>query len=304
MGLFDVNVPDASQGYRNIRDAESGSDGARIREGLNALWPNYGPYADSHFREEFAKQPDSRFWEMYLTVRFLDARKKLRSRAGLAGADRDTGPDICIRKCSRNIWIEAIAPAQGDGKKNLDRVPDLFPASSDEFKDLPRREVELRITSALLEKADKFQEYREKGIIGENDSCIVAISAGQFALQAVDVGMPHAVRAVYPFGDEHFGIDPKTHKIVDRWFDHSSKIERTEKKPVLRGAFQHEYFSGVSGLIWSHRSIGNFLGQPDDFVFVHNQTAQKPLPRKWIKWLEEYFLINEGRQLKIKKRRK
>ena len=81
-------------------------DGARIREGLNALWPNYGPYADSHFREEFAKQPNSQFWEMYLTVRFLDARKKLRSRAGLAGADRDTGPE-----CPQRVALDAFGNA-------------------------------------------------------------------------------------------------------------------------------------------------------------------------------------------------
>jgi hypothetical protein len=286
MALFDIANPKTAQGYRNIRTAPPGSDLARIREGLEALWLRYEPYADINFCEEFSKQPDTRFWEMYLTVRFLDASKKLRPRAELAAADRDTGPDICIRKSRRHVWIEAIAPAQGDANENLDRVPDLFPASPDELKDPSRREVELRITSALLEKADKFQDYRENGIVGENDSCVVAISAGQFPLQAAGVGLPHAVTAVYPFGEEYFVIDPKTHKVIDHRFHHSGEIKRVDKKPVLRGAFQHEYFAGVSGLLWSRRSIGNFLGQPDDFVFVHNQVAQKPIPRKWIRWPE------------------
>jgi hypothetical protein len=304
MALFDIANPEAALGYRNIRVASPSSDLARIREGLEALWFRYEPYADTNFCEEFSKQPDTRFWEMYLTVRFLDARKKLRPRAELTAADRDTGPDICIRKSRRHIWIEAIAPTQGDAKDNLDRVPDLLPAGPDELKDPPRREVELRITSALLEKADKFQGYREKGIVGENDSCIVAISAGQFALQAAGAGLPHAVTAAYPFGDEYFVIDPRTHKAVDRRFLHSGEIKRVDDDPISRSAFQHERFSGVSGLIWSRRSIGNFLGQQDDFVFIHNQVAQKPIPRKWIRWPEEYFPINEGRQLKIKRRRK
>jgi hypothetical protein len=303
MGLFDISCPDADQGYTNIQAAEPGTQGAHIREGLEELWSRYEPYADTDFRGEFARQPDTRFWEMYLAVSLLERGKKLRLRSELTAAQRDTGPDICIRKSSRNIWIEAIAPAKG-AATNFDRVPDLFPASSDALKDPPRREVELRITSALLEKADKFKAYRESGVVGENDSCIVAISAGQFALQAAGEGLAHAVTAVFPFGDEYFIIDPKTHKIIDRRFQHSGEIKRAGDDPIPRSAFQHEYFTNVSGLIWSRRSIGNFLGQQDDFVFVHNQLAQKPIPRKWARWFEEYIPINQGKQLKLKKRRR
>jgi hypothetical protein len=132
----------------------------------------------------------------------------------------------------------------------------------------------------------------------------VAISAGQFTLQAAGAGLPHAVTAVYPFGDEYFVIDPITHKAVDRRFLYSGEIKRVDKDPIPRSAFQHECFSGISGLIWSRRSIGNFLGQEDDFMFVHNQVARKRIPRKWIRSPEEYFPINDGRQLKIKRRPK
>ena len=127
MALFDITIPNPHPGYQNIKVAQYAEE-ARIQKGLEALWLRYEPYADSDFREEFGRQPDSRFWEMYLTVRFLNTRKELFLRSELTAARRNAGPDICIRKCSRRIWIEAIAPGQGDDVSNLDRVPDLFSA--------------------------------------------------------------------------------------------------------------------------------------------------------------------------------
>jgi hypothetical protein len=298
MALFDVTDPDADQGYRNIQAAEQPSELARIRESLESFWLRYEPYADGNFRQEFARQPDARFWEMYLTVRLL-ARKKLSTRVEVTAARAKGGPDICIRKGKRKIWIEAIAPEPGDDP-NLDRIPDLL-IGSEQMQDVPKREVELRITSALLKKTDAFRAYREKGIVGDNDSCVVAVSASQFALQAAKEGLPYAVTAVYPFGDEFFVLD-RAGQIVHRGHHHAGEIARINRAPVKRSAFQHKHFESVSGLIWSCRSIGNFLGQADDFVYIHNQAAQKPIPRKWIRWVEEYAPIDQGKQLRVFKR--
>jgi hypothetical protein len=106
MGLFDQDYADAAVGYRNIKDAPEGSDLATIRACLEELWLPYEPYADSNFRGEFARQPDARFWEMYLAAWLLDAGHHLRPRAELPAAQRDAGPDICVRKGRRKIWIE------------------------------------------------------------------------------------------------------------------------------------------------------------------------------------------------------
>jgi hypothetical protein len=125
MALFDSDYADASVGYKNLKAAPPGGDLALIREGLEELWTRYEPYADANFRSEFARQPDPRFWEMFLATRLLACRKKLVARAELPAGQREVGPDICIRKSRRKIWIEAIAPSPGDDK-NLDQVPDLF----------------------------------------------------------------------------------------------------------------------------------------------------------------------------------
>jgi hypothetical protein len=87
---------------------------------------------------------------------------------------------------------------------------------------------------------------------------------------------------------------------------YSEQIMRAKEKsdPILRTAFQDERFADISGLIWSRRSTGSFLGQADDLVYVHNQLARKPIPRKWMRWAEEFYPIDEGKKLRGKKRRK
>jgi len=139
--LFDVDNPDAQISYRNLRAAEF-----PVEKEIKA-----GPFADANFREEFSRQPDNRFWEMYLSVRLLDAAKKVRSKAEVARAVRDVGPDVCIQKGTRRIWIEAVLPDQGH-ENNPDRVAD-WPAEERRIDaEEQRRQVELRITTALNSK--------------------------------------------------------------------------------------------------------------------------------------------------------
>jgi len=61
--------------------------------------------------------------------------------------------------------------------------------------------------------------------------------------------------------------------------------------------------AGISGLIWSRRAISNFLGQPDDFIFVHNKAAARPIQREWMNWVQEYQAVEGGKQLRRLKHR-
>lgn len=83
---------------------------------------------------------------MYLTVRLLDAGKKVRAKAELVCAARDVGPDICVHKGKRRIWIEAVSPDQVH-RDNPDKVADLLEDGRINDED-ERRRVELRITTA------------------------------------------------------------------------------------------------------------------------------------------------------------
>jgi hypothetical protein len=173
------------------------------------------------------------------------------------------------------------------------------------------RACELRIASALKTKADKFARYREKGIIGPNDSCVIAIGASQFALEAHvegGAGLPLPVTTVFPFGEEVVTINPETAQFAKLSHKYSGEIERAKKEGKKseagpRTAFQNEYFASIDGLIWSHRSTGNFLGNTDDMVYVHNQLAKRPLAKRWMKWKEEHFPVDGGKKLRRIKRK-
>jgi hypothetical protein len=156
--LFDNDDPDASQGFKNLKAAAEDSTGGKIRLGLEKLWSRFEPYADKQFIKEFGRHVEERFWEMYLGVRLLKGRKALRKKDKLPNEKRDEGPDFCIQKGRRRIWVEVIAPSPGD-ESNLDKVPDLFTSGAGSDS---RRKIELRIASALKAKTDKFARYRHR----------------------------------------------------------------------------------------------------------------------------------------------
>jgi hypothetical protein len=203
----------------------------------------------------------------------------------LPNAERDEGPDFCIQKGRRLVWIELIAPSPGD-ESNLDKIPDLFASGAESDS---RRKVELRIASALKAKTDKFARYREKGIIDLNDSCVVAIAASQFALEAdaeSGAGLPLPVTTVYPFDEEVITIDPVTAEFASLSHRYSGEIERAEKngkKPgaVLRTASQNDYFAGIDGLIWSRRSTGNSRFSAARRRLGRSRRARSRRPCRW-----------------------
>ena len=293
MSLFDVDIPDADLGYQNIRRAAQRIE-LELKEALEALWQRYEPYADTHFVQQFAREPYARFWEMYLTTQLLDEGKNVRPRSELPAEIRNTGPDILIREEERTIWIEAITPEPGE-LANVDRVPEIVPISEGGgAQAAPRRQVELRITGALLQKREAFQQYRERGLVAEHNFCVVAISGSRFSAQSVATDLPRAVTAVYPLGDRYVTFDRGTVEVVDTGYRHSEHINRSSAEPIPRYAFLHDHFSDISGLIWSRRTIGNFLGRGHDFVFVHNVTARDPFPTGWITWDEEEIIRSVG----------
>jgi hypothetical protein len=123
-------------------------------------------------------------------------------------------------------------------------------------------------------------------------------------LEAAGEFLPHVVSAVYPIGEEITTLDPKTGQIQTR-YAYSDEIERTKgtkpedsnRENAVRTAFRNDDYKSISGLIWSQRSIGNFMGQSNDLLYLHNQAAERPIPRRWFNWADQYFSSNDGTQL-------
>ncbi len=293
--LFDLQVSNADVAYENIRRANSPFE-REIKNHLDALWRIYQPFADSGFVREFPNDPDGRFWEMYLTVELVRQGKNVRPRSELPTTVRDASPDIRIVEGGRTIWLEAIAPDIGE-LANLDRVPELVPINrGGSAQRAPRRQVELRISGALLQKTNAFQRYKERGLVGEQDVCLVAISGLRFFAQSASIGLTPAATAVYPLGNQFVTLDRDTFEQVDSGYHYSEEIGRSAATGIPRYAFLHDRFSKIGGLIWSRRSIGSFIGKSNDFVFVHNISAKNRLPTSWASWSEEDLVSQVGEE--------
>lgn len=296
MSLFDVQDTGASKNYTCMRtNAEPFAE--KIRSELECLWDQYEPYADDNFKEKFSRDPDSHFWEMYLTVFLLRLGKNVCPRLNITRALRDNGPDICIKENGRNIWIGATCPTSGRAD-NLDRVPD--PAPYGEVREVPRREIELRITGALYEKRKDFDRYERCGIIQPNDLEIVAISGSHFSQVYIDRFLPAAATAVHPIGERYVEFGESSNEAVVSYAD-SWQIKRGNKDSIERTSFLETHYSRFSGLIWSTYGLGQITLMPHNIQFVHNFSASYPLPERWASWSREYVVVQfSSDMLKLK----
>ncbi|WP_292377550.1 hypothetical protein [Mesorhizobium sp.] len=109
--IFDFDGPNMNKGFINLRAAEHPEE-KRLHSIIEGMWERYEPYADPDFRDGFARDVDARFWEMYLGWTFLEAGHALLPTSERL---RERGqPDLCVLTDSGRIWIEAIAPDEGN----------------------------------------------------------------------------------------------------------------------------------------------------------------------------------------------
>lgn len=294
MKLFEIAGEDVDLGYRNLREGVHRVE-RDIVGVLEAMWERYAPYADTDFVEGFAREPDARFWEMFVGCALLDAGKTL-----LLAADRPPGgwPDICVVEDDRRIWIEAIAPGLGDSEQ--DRIPELVPLNEGgRVRNQPRRQIQLRITSALWTKSKVIERYIRSGAIVREDVVLVAIGATRFGHLAGGMGLPIALTAVFPIGPEFVRIDTQTMEIVAQGFEPSFEITRAGGA-IPQTAFIDKRFEHISGLLWSRVSIGNMSRRDRPLSLIHNPLARTPMPVQWGAWDREFVTTQTGEQWKVR----
>jgi len=184
--LFDIDGPNLDRGFVNLKAAESSFE-QHLHGLIESMWAVYEPYADPDFAQGFARDVDGRFWEMYLGCTLLEAGRALlpvveRQRAG-------GQPDLCVVEEGRRIWIEAIAPDEGDpGPDQLVRPIPMNEGGG--LSAAPIRQAQLRTTSAFLTKARKMGQYLRQGVISPDDVRIIAISASRFGVYVAEKPLP------------------------------------------------------------------------------------------------------------------
>ncbi len=287
--LFSVSGPDLDRGYINIQAGAAAVE-RELQAILREMWAVYEPFADPNFVAEFAREPDARFWEMYLACELLEAGKTLlptveRSRQG-------GQPDVCVLDGDRRIWIEAIAPDVGE--EGPDQVRGPVPINEGGgLAPAPTRQVQLRTTSALWTKTQKIERYMRDGVIGANEVALVAIGAGRFGLYASEQPLPSVLSSVFPIGPEVVTVDLAREEIVEQSFEPSFRIERAGGS-IPRTAFLDERFRAVSGIVWSRASIGNMRRAERPLTLVHNPVAAAAMPEHWGVWDREFVTRADG----------
>ena len=246
---------------------------ARGRALSEELWSRTAGFLDSDLPDKATRQFHQCFWERYLAASLLDLNLALVPRA--ERKKPSVGPDLQV---APNIWLEAIAVTSGAGQ---DAVPDTTSGPANKAHDVPDEQITLRLISGITEKRNKFDSYRQNGIVGSDDVCIVALNAALVPPLNFEWFPPRIVRAVMEFGHPVVAMDRSSREIIERTNEHQATITKLSGSAVPQGLFRDGSCSSVSACLYSIAHFGfapHTLGV--DFVRAHNPTASVPLRRE------------------------
>lgn len=266
-------------GYRNLRDGEN-SYCQTARKILEEYWKNYHSYADENFCVEFARNPDNRFWEMYLTNILLESGKNVVPRA-----DRPhDGPDILIDEAGRRIWIEAITFGPG-AEGHPDRVPPL--KFDGQAHSAPNQQIELRISGAFMEKYRKFVQYAEKLVVSSEDIKMIAINPGKTSVLSRYDGRGSPMTVLYPLGDQYVTFY-KDSDHSDTGYHYREEIEKATGAVVNIGMFASDAHSEITACVYSCTTLGNVGFGGKGVAIYHNCFPRNALRFRWMRWDMEW----------------
>jgi len=164
--LFDSGVPDseAHRDYLALRDSQT-KNTRMAREWLHPMWEEFDRrgLADRAFLAEFARRPLHRWWEMHLGCALLASGVDLRRD--------EEAPDFWAPLDGRRVWYEAKVVEEG---VTAAAVPDII--YDLRARDVPIDQVRLRIRQAVLEKRKKRDAHVRSGVIGPDDSYVLALN--------------------------------------------------------------------------------------------------------------------------------
>ncbi|MDD5703822.1 MAG: hypothetical protein PHU23_17450 [Dehalococcoidales bacterium] len=290
--------------YRKVRD--NPNNNPELTEAkcfVASLWTRYKNLNvnDRNFLQEAKKDFLARFWEIYLAVALSEHGFELKK-------DRSAGPEFYFIHNGRKVWVEAVAP--GPGVKEDDLVPDYFSSEVTKIKggmleivEIPEEKIILRYTNAIDKKREKYQDALTKGIIGNNDLYLLAINSRGIPYASRWMGIPYFVKALIPFGEEAVLWDTKTGEIGKPFYQKRERIIKAKGSPVPTTAFLNPEFSFISAILHSGVdciSSHTILG--DDFIVLHNPTADHPIDPTVFRWCDQMFYKDGKLERRLKQK--
>jgi type I restriction enzyme S subunit len=281
MKLFETTIgaDQLDPTYVYIRDGEYC---AEARNYLEALWKEFEPLADPDFHEQAQMRSNfqGRMWEMRLAI--------VLKRIGLPvdRSPRKGGPDVMISSSPR-IWIEAVAPHSTDF---LDRNEEQAKRSATR---VPEAEVILRYTSALKEKWNAYERYRQSGCVRADDVFVVAVSGANLPCPTLGNGPHWMAKPLYGLGNIVFQIEVGTGRNLGSTWRWIHERATASGAPVDSDLFLSPKRAGLSAVLYTEHHVQNWpelrgRAAGSDFRLFHNPFAATPLAIGFIPRGEEW----------------
>lgn len=230
-------------------------------------------------------------WEMYLACVMLNHDLPL-AKPPAVGA-----PDIRLAVTPRTVWVEANAPDRGAGDNRVERKIRQTGDGGKWALYTPDRDgMMLRYTNAIHEKQKKIDRYLEDGTVSGDEPVVVAINGGLLpdASQG-DFEIPDIAKCLYGLGEEYVSIPVGGGGEPKQGIHPRPSITNARGAEVsLRGFIDGDY-SRVAGVLYAPYAIWNAVppwkssAPGDEFIFVHNASAETPAPhgvfpfgREWV----------------------
>ena len=255
--------------YARLRDW-SDSHSEERREFVLSLWQRYEPYAPKGFLKKLQIEFHQRWWEMYLTIGFLNLGFDLSS------SKCDHGPDLAIDIQGQRMFIEATAPTVGI---KSDRVPEPVNNGCASF---PQRECLFRLAQALTDKCEKINKYREPGLVPTNSCAIIAVSAtglNQFGTLLGSLGSGPAPLAVLA------GAGPSVVTLDGSKQQYSKQryiLHRDSGSEVNMALYEDPRFKNIGGVIYSEVDLWNAQWNPEEtFSIFVNPAGDPKIPEQF-----------------------
>lgn len=204
-----------------------------------------------------------RLWEMVLARHLIEQGFELQSN--------DPGPDFSFYLDGKKVWIEATAPEPiGLPEKWL---------SQKGVNRIPHKQILLRWTNALSVKKAKFLKYRRKGIVQDNDVCVIAITGHLLGGELRGVSqLPWAVEAVFPIGPLAVDINKQTGEHSALYTSERWTVRKLNRTDVPTDSFLNQANRYISAVVGCSRCWKDVAGY--EMSIVHNPFADNRFPHK------------------------
>lgn len=250
------------------------------RQKVCKLWEKHKYKLDGNkSQKEIRVHFNSVYWELYLC-------EFLASIGFIFGNRIRTGPDF---KCTHPVtdgdfYFEAISVKAGEGHNSAQmiftNVSELKDGQSIPFTSYSADPLKLRIIQGIKEKANKFKEYLNNGIVTNKDFLIIAVHySGEMGFLSGSSGLSVFHESVFPLGPITIAFDTQTHKPIETYSAFSPSIFKHNGAQVDTGFFLSEASNHISGLLFSDITYTRDEEVDSSLGFIHNPMAKNPLPK-------------------------